>query len=500
MREEIMSESGAPELRAYDIDSGVFFRSLASYAPHHADTMTELIERYGIIGKKVLSVGPGDCAQEYWFHKLKNSLFLIDIDERGLLEPRLKKLAESKGSAADSDRITYVIGDAVHVSSWLNDKFDVIFTSGFTPDEFYRTHVQEGFRERVKDSNLLSTIGAWPPDAPALSPLTAEIIDRGLADDGLFILLSYRGGPGVIRARNYLPSMREQLQALGLHLLEVHCLASVPGVHLVIAQRSRDPEAIARRRTALMSMPPLKAIHARTPLNHTTIRLFPEPSAMGDADHSTLMTRLFGDKEARIRQFMEPIIGRFAPRAKSAYYAGAHLETECAYLLARGMLVDFGWPGEVGPMEQAVDRQLVHPSFLEQGEPRTYDLIYAGRMVPDEMGRLSAALSLLKRMPSFAPALWPFAAERLTKTGVVLYQGRTRGLNPLFSTSFVDRLVADVEASGLFVQEMYAMKSSPGIFTLAAGRQREIADPSIVATHIPAPGTLESTAVRLWPR
>lgn len=210
-----MPEEGAGELRVYHMRAEAMFESIADGRDNpaiHKEAMPELIDRYRIVGKRVLALGPKSGGQEYWFHAGGNSLFLIDIDELGSVEPMLRTVP--RADATDADAVTYVIGDARYVSDWLHAKFDVIFASGFTPDEFHRRAVQVEFRENAGARIEFNKIGTWPPHGAPLSALFEEIVTSGLADDGLMIILSFGSGPDVIRAKNYVPALEDQLERL----------------------------------------------------------------------------------------------------------------------------------------------------------------------------------------------------------------------------------------------------------------------------------------------
>src|SRR5262249_40913833 len=80
---------------------------------------------------------------------------------------------------------------------------------------------------------------------------------------GLFISLSYCGGPDVVAATNYLPSMQAQLAAEGLTLLELYYLEQSPGVHLVVALKETRKDRLDAYIKRLRMQPRLTRIHGR---------------------------------------------------------------------------------------------------------------------------------------------------------------------------------------------------------------------------------------------
>jgi hypothetical protein len=464
----------------------------------HRFTMHEMCRRYGVVDKKVLGVGPGDCAQEYWFHELGNSLFLVDIDENNELEPRLKGQAQTD---ARIDRpVTYVIGDARYVADWLQDKFDVIFTSGFTPDEAYRSDTLAAFGALTQAEPATTMFGTWPPDAGPLSPLCVEIATRGVADNGLFIMLSYASGPDIIRSRNYLPAMHSQLEKLGFHLLEAHCLAASPGVHLVVAIKSNDPAVVAARRAALKAMPPLSEIHARGEYDRMTVRIFPGPTRLGDVNPVSIPSRLLGRKLPGLENSVGSALDRYAPQAMTAYYAGEAESTEGLFLLSRGLGVEFGWDASLFPPKRGVEKGFAHPALLDAAKQACdkVDVAFLSFLADDEAQR-AAALKTGGRL--FDSKTLPFVSAKLRHNGMLLCQGRTGGVDLTSDTGFADRLASELSAGGFVLQEVHALVAAPGIFFFAAQRRAQSNDGvSTEPLHFFAGAEIQNTGVKVWPR
>ena len=502
-----MTPPMTPALRRYDCGADALFQSFNPNIGLHRETMQALIERYGIRNRRILGVGPGDCAQEYWFQEEANTLFLIDIDENGGLEPRLKTLAAQP--IGDEKPVTYIIGDARHVSDWLGARFDVIFTAGFTPDEAHRAQQGAAIGKVISQDPILSSIGFWPHDARPLSPLCAEIIERGLADDGLFVLLSYASGPDVIRARNYLPMLDEQLRGLGLSLLEVHCLASSPGCHLVVAMKSGDQTRTAERIAQLRALPPLKAIHGRSKYSKAAVRVAPGPMQLHPSNAATFVAGLLGESAEVVSAHVAPLLDRYAPNARTAYYAGEHAGTEGFYLLSRGVALELGWAIDVQPPLLAVERNLVHRNAVEAEPPTTVgtgcDLFFLSSLANDEaVRRTAAAEAANEALPLFDAGTLPFVASGLSAEGVLIYEGRSGGVDVNYSTTYAERIRVALDAAGLALRELLVMKALPGIFVFCAVKRgaaaEHVALPESISAVRFAHAVPDRECIRVWPR
>lgn len=457
----------ATGFRPYRVSAEALFE-LAVGRMHepHRETMGDIIGRYGISGKRVLGIGPGNAAQEYWLHRAGNELVLVDIDENGVLEPLMAAVAERAGDG--SAQITYVVGDAREPGAWLDERYDVVFMSAWTPDELHR-------------AETIAAAGGWPEDAEPLSPACARIVDRGLAEDGLLLILSYASGPDVIRARHYRAALSKQLRSLGLALLEVHCLAASPGVHLVAAVRASDAR-LAAHVDALADRRPIRALHARAQCDHAAVRVFPGPLSVGvEQEPARLSALLLGASAERLEQGMAPMLARFAPAAATALYAGSYPDSEAFHLLARGLTVEVGPEGD-----------------LPAGAP--VDLCLLSFLPPDE-ARREAALAAGWRPETrfFDESTLAAAAARLRPDGVLLYQGRTGGLDLGAYPQVVARMRDELAAAGLVLHEMFVLRAAPGIFLLAAGRSSRHPLPPAPGFRFFAHSMLDTLADRIWP-
>lgn len=230
------------------------------------DPMNQLIHRYRLRGKSVLSIGCGLAYEEYWFSKNGCSLTLIYIDEKEIIEPRLKELPPG-GSGQES--LLYFIGDAGEVCPTLG-KFDVCYFSGFTPDELRRQDIVSQHVERASDDRHPS----WPKDAQPFCSLVMDVLRANLAVGGLFIHQSYCGGPDLQANPHFLVLAQEQLRTVGVELIEAYYLADSPGVKLMVGYRGSEVEAVAFARK-ISSRPELTTFHGRADVaSHSVVKAF----------------------------------------------------------------------------------------------------------------------------------------------------------------------------------------------------------------------------------
>lgn len=69
---------GDTPLVSYTVNPDLFFPETGHYEVVK-DSITQIIERYDLKRCDVVSIGPGDAQQEYWFHKNECDLTLVDI-------------------------------------------------------------------------------------------------------------------------------------------------------------------------------------------------------------------------------------------------------------------------------------------------------------------------------------------------------------------------------------------------------------------------------------
>lgn len=223
-------------MRLYEVDPNEFYTVFPPDAYSDVEgAMRQLIDRYDIRGKNILSVGSGTAFEEHYLWKLgDNTLTFVDIDEGNGIEPALKRMAQHPGGLA------YYVGDAREffaARSASEKTIDVAYFSGFTPDEFHRDGTLRDSSPQIRNRKR---VGGLPEDQWAIwqDPF-CDIVAKAcglLRAGGLLIVQSYCGGVDAVYNESFLPAGQRQLSDLGLDLLEVHRFAKTTGVNLIVAQ------------------------------------------------------------------------------------------------------------------------------------------------------------------------------------------------------------------------------------------------------------------------
>jgi hypothetical protein len=178
----------------------------------------QLVERFDLTGKTLMSVGPGTAHEEVaLLRKGMRRAFLFDIDEKGIIEPALRRIGKAK---KEDSPIVYFIGDFVTQRPSPNEleSIDVLYFSGFTPDELRRVEISERHRQQTDPQSLSSrsqkavTDPDWPEGVSPLHEVVLKAIDLYLADGGLFILQSFCAGFSLIRNPSYVNQWEQVLQ------------------------------------------------------------------------------------------------------------------------------------------------------------------------------------------------------------------------------------------------------------------------------------------------
>jgi hypothetical protein len=190
---------------------------LAERFPHPRDAdigraVGELIARYGIRNRRILSLGGGISREERYLAELgPNDVTVIDLDQpNGNIEPALRQ--------APPGAMRYFIGDALE--PW-NEPFDVLYLSSFYPDEMRR-------------HELLTARRVWPADADPFHPAVMGHAEK-LPPGGWMFIQSIGYSLDVSYHPNYLPACVAQLDRHGLRLVEVHRFTVSKGVMLYAA-------------------------------------------------------------------------------------------------------------------------------------------------------------------------------------------------------------------------------------------------------------------------
>ena len=248
----------------------------------------ELVERYGLAGRSVVSVGASGGHEEYWLHAAGCPLTLVDLDEDGAIEPYVARLSEAESGPRD---LTYVIGDGIAWARSGPEQAHLLYLSSFTPEELRRREVNAAGaaatgalrRKAVGGINyaaartigrrLLPGVRTWPPDAPAfgepIEALATGIVEPG----GLFACQSYATPVDVLDNPHLVELTRRQLAEWGFQMLALY--AFVPwwsATTLVVAYRGTPQEAAAYRRE-IADRPELTDFHGRSEVPRS-IRVF----------------------------------------------------------------------------------------------------------------------------------------------------------------------------------------------------------------------------------
>ncbi len=216
-------------MHRFSVSVDDFYQSFPYADPRIDACMQELVARYDITGKSVLSVGAGTAAQERQFALSGNDLLLIDIDEHRSLLPILAKLAEKPG-------LSYWIGDAAEFEQSLGT-YDVLYFSSFTPDEMRRGSMVRGNADRGRP---------WAVSDDPFHPVVMAYTSA-LKEEGLLIIQSYCGGIDTDANPDYLAACRRQLGEHGMYLMEVHRFKQTHGVMLYTAVKGKHTAAPAQK-------------------------------------------------------------------------------------------------------------------------------------------------------------------------------------------------------------------------------------------------------------
>lgn len=295
---KITEELNAPII-FYPVDKADFFNEFIANDPKlelFRKSAEEIMDRYGIRNKKILCVGPGIAQQEYWFSENGNQLLLIDIDENGVVEPKLKKI--QKAYTSIEEKILYGVGDARRINDYISEPFDILLSFGFTLDEFHRSKIQE-----ISCNSNHSGFG-WPVNQATFSELILNICDL-LPENGIFISLSYCGGPNATQI-SYVPAIQSTLQKHDMQLLDVHILENSPGVHLVASIKSPSNNIDFPNPKSKISI-----IHPRSAVTSNVKQIFSVSRSDEDIE-------IFNPAE----QITKEIIENVNPSTKSCLYIG----------------------------------------------------------------------------------------------------------------------------------------------------------------------------------
>jgi hypothetical protein len=184
-------------------------RQMAEWAAMCEKPIKQLIARYDLAGKSILSLGSGEAFEEYWFHKAGWRLTLNEIS--GKIATTLRTIP------VGDDR--FVIDDAAKWLALSNETFDVVYASSFAPDEHRRESMLVG--------------GRWQTGNDPFSSVLIDAAKRGQVS----IFQHYKGG--VPNVAVYLKDIRRQFAGSGLRLEEAFCFRHSVKNFPVIASRNK---------------------------------------------------------------------------------------------------------------------------------------------------------------------------------------------------------------------------------------------------------------------
>lgn len=272
--------------------------------------MQRIVERYGLQGKSVFSVGAGAAFEEYWLWRNGCALNLLDIsedisnyvsqlapahldDEKSVSSSRRangavaataerfrrwaaggagRKLTGWLAPIAERLRSRVVGKDPLASIRWIFEdagewvaknpgpEFDILYVSSFHPDEIRREDIQADFKERRNSDEAYHHI-TWPRGEKPYHDMIVNAFGK-VHDDGLIILQHYRGGVYVKENPHYLDDVVKQFSAHGVTLLEVYCFRQSTAHLLIAAYKGERKSALAFQRS-LKSRPPINSFHGR---------------------------------------------------------------------------------------------------------------------------------------------------------------------------------------------------------------------------------------------
>jgi len=260
-------------LAIYRIDYEEFFSCLhnptqkESFEKHKElcrEPMNQLIKKYNLHSKKVLSIGPGLAFEEYWFFKNGGSLtFISDQEIFSNSKINLEK---------QNNHLAYIIDDAKNFKNYLTDTFDVVYFSSFPPNELTNRTIRHKYQfsivrrglnllSRKTKINFLQKQWTWPHNEKPFIDFVMEIMETVLGTGGLVIHQSYASDIDT-RSINYIDRVKEQLDSINIRLLAVYYFIDRPHVKLIIGYKNNLSEAI-KFATKIKNNPEINSFHGR---------------------------------------------------------------------------------------------------------------------------------------------------------------------------------------------------------------------------------------------
>lgn len=202
----------------YNVDSAAMAVEFWSGYTHRCATaIPQMVNRYKLQGRSVLSIGGGAGIQEH--HMLLNGVAAVTV-----VEPDLNGTLTAWFVTAPSGVLRYVVTDP---ATWTADQpYDTLFVSGYGADETRRDGLARG------------PGGApWPE---TMDPFGATVIRyaAALPEGGRFIVQIGSGGVDPTYNPNFMLAVKRQLRAqCNIELKEGYRFQSLPGIQLIMGQK-----------------------------------------------------------------------------------------------------------------------------------------------------------------------------------------------------------------------------------------------------------------------
>jgi hypothetical protein len=224
----------------------------------------QIQERFDLRVKNILSIGAGDCFEEYWLSPA-NNITAVDINDS------LREFAAgSKGVGWPGDR--YIVQDAAEFVEECNETFDLVYISSFAPDEYRREELQAEFVKQRSEEEAYNYI-TWRAGTKPYHPIIESAL-RLVKQNGLIILQHYRGGVDVVTNPHYLRDIAIQFGTYGVRLIEAYHFRASPQ-HLLVVATKRDQDGAGKYGNWLKHRTKITTFHGRydTDINKDVVQL-----------------------------------------------------------------------------------------------------------------------------------------------------------------------------------------------------------------------------------
>jgi len=238
------------------------------------ESMNFLINRFNIKKKSILSIGPGSADEEFWFGTIGNILTFFEIDESDIIEKYIKKDFNQLKSNSKNDELTIYLGDFTNSETPDIGKFDILYMSGFTPNEVRRHKIMSAYTKinQYPGQKILENIyGKSDPAWPAWEKPFHPSIEKGLKylkEGGLFIYQMYYSAPDVDANPHYIQLTKMQLLDNGIIPIEFYGFKNGGGYLLIVGLKGTPDDAL-QYINKISNNPPLLKFHGRSGIDNT---------------------------------------------------------------------------------------------------------------------------------------------------------------------------------------------------------------------------------------